>query len=261
MGLGVSVWSVASPGTPRKTEAATMAGEDADFHRRDLREAIAGGDAPSWTFFVQVMPFADAADYRFNPFDLTKVWPKGDYPLIEVVVVTVDVLVFIDEQEAQAGEQAVAQDGGADAVTRARILFGSAQAPGRLADHFAEVHRLATLDRNRVAGAGEAHREPVQRLHRDAGRVGADQRPQAAADFAGGGAVVCEHHDRFGQHHAFAQEPGDAMHDDLGLPGARAGEHEVIAFERCGDDGLLLRVGEVGEDAAVRGLGGPLSRW
>ena len=42
------------------------------------------GDAPEWTFYVQVMPFADAADYRFNPFDLTKVWPKGDYPLIEV---------------------------------------------------------------------------------------------------------------------------------------------------------------------------------
>ncbi len=39
---------------------------------------------PEWTFSVQVMPFADAADYRFNPFDLTKVWPQGEYPLIEV---------------------------------------------------------------------------------------------------------------------------------------------------------------------------------
>jgi catalase len=65
-------------------EAERMAGEDADFHRRDLQRAIAGGDAPEWTFSVQVMPFAEAADYRFNPFDLTKVWPKGDYPLIEV---------------------------------------------------------------------------------------------------------------------------------------------------------------------------------
>jgi catalase len=65
-------------------EAERMAGEDADFHRRDLQRAIADGDAPEWTFYVQVMPFADAANYRFNPFDLTKVWPKGDYPLIEV---------------------------------------------------------------------------------------------------------------------------------------------------------------------------------
>lgn len=67
-----------------EADAARMAGEDADFHRRDLSEAIKNGDHPSWTYYVQVMPFADAADYRFNPFDLTKVWPKGDYPLIEV---------------------------------------------------------------------------------------------------------------------------------------------------------------------------------
>ncbi|MEU5208189.1 catalase [Streptomyces sp. NPDC020742] len=65
-------------------DADRIAGEDGDFHRRDLHEAIAGGNAPSWTLYVQVMPFADAPDYRFNPFDLTKVWPHGDYPLIEV---------------------------------------------------------------------------------------------------------------------------------------------------------------------------------
>ncbi|MFJ9466943.1 catalase [Streptomyces caniferus] len=65
-------------------DADRIAGADGDFHRRDLFEAIDGGNAPSWTLYVQVMPFADAPDYRFNPFDLTKVWPHGDYPLIEV---------------------------------------------------------------------------------------------------------------------------------------------------------------------------------
>ncbi len=70
-------------GTP-EDEAARLAGEDADHHRRDLREAIASGDAPEWRLEVQVMPFADAEGYRFNPFDLTKVWPHGDYPPIEV---------------------------------------------------------------------------------------------------------------------------------------------------------------------------------
>ncbi|MBO3103062.1 catalase [Cellulomonas fengjieae] len=64
--------------------AAQLAGSDADHHIRDLYEAIEGGDFPSWTLSVQVMPYADAAEYRFNPFDLTKVWPHGDYPLIEV---------------------------------------------------------------------------------------------------------------------------------------------------------------------------------
>ncbi|GAU65208.1 putative catalase [Streptomyces sp. NBRC 110611] len=65
-------------------EADRLAGTDADIHRRDLYEAIEGGNHPSWTLYVQIMPFEDAADYHFNPFDLTKVWPHGDYPLIEV---------------------------------------------------------------------------------------------------------------------------------------------------------------------------------
>jgi catalase len=67
-----------------------IAGEDADFHIRDLSEAIAREEFPSWTLSVQVMPYADAASYRFNPFDLTKVWPHGDYPLIEVGTMTLN---------------------------------------------------------------------------------------------------------------------------------------------------------------------------
>jgi catalase len=64
--------------------ARAMTAEDPDHHLRDLYEAIARGDHPSWTLHMQIMPFAEAADYRFNPFDLTKVWPHDDYPLIEV---------------------------------------------------------------------------------------------------------------------------------------------------------------------------------
>ncbi|MFJ2439134.1 MULTISPECIES: catalase [unclassified Streptomyces] len=65
-------------------EAAVLASEDPDSHQRDLREAIERGDFPSWTVQVQIMPAAEAATYRFNPFDLTKVWPHGDYPPIEI---------------------------------------------------------------------------------------------------------------------------------------------------------------------------------
>ena len=65
-------------------EADLIAGQDPDAHRRDLFNAIASGDAPEWRVKVQIMPFEDAADYRFNPFDLTKVWPHSDYPEIEV---------------------------------------------------------------------------------------------------------------------------------------------------------------------------------
>jgi catalase len=67
-----------------------IAGEDADFHIRDLSEAIDREEFPSWTLSVQIMPYADAATYRFNPFDLTKVWPHGDYPLHEVGTMTLN---------------------------------------------------------------------------------------------------------------------------------------------------------------------------
>ncbi|MCB1925858.1 MAG: catalase [Gammaproteobacteria bacterium] len=71
-------------------DADRLAGEDADYHRRDLFEAIADGNHPSWTLKVQIMPFADAEHYRFNPFDLTKVWPHADYPLHDVGRLTLD---------------------------------------------------------------------------------------------------------------------------------------------------------------------------
>jgi catalase len=71
-------------------EAAEMAGKDADYHRRDLFEAIAGRDYPSWTLSVQIMSYANARTYRFNPFDLTKIWPHADYPSHKVGAMTLN---------------------------------------------------------------------------------------------------------------------------------------------------------------------------
>jgi catalase len=67
-----------------QAEADAMAAEDPDFHRRDLRNAIDAGEAPEWRLQMQIMPFEEAADYRFNPFDITKIWPHEDYPPITV---------------------------------------------------------------------------------------------------------------------------------------------------------------------------------
>ncbi len=65
-------------------EAAELVGKDRESSQRDLYEAIERGDFPRWIMYVQIMPEADAAKVPYHPFDLTKVWPKGDYPLIEV---------------------------------------------------------------------------------------------------------------------------------------------------------------------------------
>lgn len=64
--------------------AAKLAGEHPDYHTEDLFNAIENGDFPAWRLYVQIMPFEDANTYRFDPFDVTKVWSQKDYPLIEV---------------------------------------------------------------------------------------------------------------------------------------------------------------------------------
>jgi catalase len=67
-------------------EAEKIVGKCRESHQRDLYNSIENGDFPRWILFVQIMPEQDAAKYRFHPFDLTKVWLKKDYPLIEVGV-------------------------------------------------------------------------------------------------------------------------------------------------------------------------------
>ena len=69
-----------------QAEADKLAGENPDYHTKQLFETIERGEYPKWTFSIQLMPEAEAAHYRWNPFDLTKVWPHADYPLIEVGV-------------------------------------------------------------------------------------------------------------------------------------------------------------------------------
>ena len=67
-------------------EAAAMKGIDPDFAQRDLVTAIDNKDFPKWALKIQVMTQEQAKQSPFNPFDLTKVWPHGDFPLIDVGV-------------------------------------------------------------------------------------------------------------------------------------------------------------------------------
>jgi catalase len=67
-------------------EAEAIIGKDRESHQRDLYDSIEKGDFPKWTLKVQIMPEADAAKVPYHPFDLTKIWPHQDYPLIEVGV-------------------------------------------------------------------------------------------------------------------------------------------------------------------------------
>jgi catalase len=67
-----------------REEAEIMKGKDPDHATRDLFEAIKRGEYPTWRVEVQIMTPEEAAKYRFNPFDVTKVWPHADVPLITI---------------------------------------------------------------------------------------------------------------------------------------------------------------------------------
>ncbi|HAR38360.1 MAG: catalase [Bacteroidetes bacterium GWD2_45_23] len=65
-------------------EAGAVIGSDRESHQRDLFEAIGNGDFPKWKMYIQIMTEEQAEQMSYNPFDLTKVWYKGDFPLIPV---------------------------------------------------------------------------------------------------------------------------------------------------------------------------------
>jgi len=67
-----------------REEAGALAGSDPDFATRDLYNAIKNGDFPAWKVYAQIMTADAAKTYRFDPFDITKVWPHDDYPLQEL---------------------------------------------------------------------------------------------------------------------------------------------------------------------------------
>jgi catalase len=124
-------------------EAAHLAGTDPDHAQRDLFNAIASGDFPRWDVFIQVMTASEATDWEartgWNPFDLTKVWPYGDFPKIPVGVLELN--RNPDNYHAHV-EQA--------AFSPANIVPGLGYSPdkmlqGRLfAYHDAQLYRVGT---------------------------------------------------------------------------------------------------------------------
>ena len=108
-------------------EASKIAGSDLDHHRRDLFESIAKSDFPKWNVQLQVMPEADAETYSMNPFDLTKVWPHKDYPLIEVGVLELNrnpenYFAEVEQAAFEPGNMPPGMGTSPDKVLQARLL-------------------------------------------------------------------------------------------------------------------------------------------
>ena len=71
-------------------EADTLAGTDPDYSQRDLLHAIEQGDFPAWNVNIQVMKESEIDNFKYDPFDLTKVWPHAEFPLIPVGTMTLN---------------------------------------------------------------------------------------------------------------------------------------------------------------------------
>jgi len=114
-------------------EAEAIIGKDRESHQRDLFESIERGAFPRWTLSVQVMPEREASSVPYNPFDLTKVWPHADYPLIEVGIMELNRNPenFFAEVEQSAFNPAAVVPGigfSPDKMLQARLFsYGDAQ--------------------------------------------------------------------------------------------------------------------------------------
>ena len=140
-------------------EAAQIVGKSRESYQQELFGAIAKGAFPKWKMFIQVMPELEADKARFNPFDLTKVWPHKDYPLVEVGVLELnrnpDNYFAEIEQAAFSPSNIVTGIGfSLDKVLQARI-FSYADA---------HRHRLGT---HYEALPVNAPRCPVHHYHKD----------------------------------------------------------------------------------------------
>ncbi|UJR83039.1 catalase [Sandaracinus amylolyticus] len=149
-------------------EAQELVGRDRESSQRDLFEAIERGDFPRWTLFVQIMSEEQARTWRQNPFDLTKVWPHADFPLIEVGVLELNrnpENVFAEVEQAAFSPANVVPGIGfsPDRMLQARLFsYGDAQRYRLGVNH----HQIPV----------NAPKCPVHSYHRDGqGRVDGNQ--------------------------------------------------------------------------------------
>jgi catalase len=141
-------------------EATRLAGDDPDWATRDLFDNIEQGNFPRWNVYVQIMPELEAEHYRWNPFDLTKVWSHKDYPLIEVGVMELNrnpQNYFVDiEQAAFAPSNVVPGIGHSpDKMLQARIFS------------YADAHRYRLGVNNEMLPPNHARAAEVRNYQRD----------------------------------------------------------------------------------------------
>ncbi|OSP55248.1 catalase [Pseudoruegeria sp. SK021] len=141
-------------------EAETLIGKTRESYQEDLYTAIDSGEFPKWTLFVQIMPETDAEKVPYNPFDLTKVWPHGDYPLIEV-----------GELEMNRNPENYFQMVENAAYSPSNVVPGIGYSPDKMLQarvfSYADAHRYRLGTHYEMLPANVAKAAKVQHYHKD----------------------------------------------------------------------------------------------
>lgn len=125
--------------------AVELAGINPDYSTEDLFQNIQNGNGPSWTFKVQVMPLEDAPSYRWDPFDLTKVWPHADYPLREVGKLKLDrnptnYFAEVEQASFSPAHMVPGIEASPDRVLQFRLFAYDDAARYRIGGNYLQVH-------------------------------------------------------------------------------------------------------------------------
>lgn len=140
-------------------ESAELIGKDRESHQRDLFYSIKKGDYPKWRMMIQVMTEKQAEKTSYNPFDLTKVWPHGEFPLMEVGIL-----------ELNKNPENYFQDVEQSAFSPANVVPGISHSPDKMLQFrifsYADAHRYR-LGVNYENLPVNKPRVPVNTYHRD----------------------------------------------------------------------------------------------
>ncbi|WP_339516622.1 catalase [Pseudomonas sp. RL_15y_Pfl2_60] len=140
-------------------EAEAVVGKSRETTQEDLFGSIEKGDFPKWGFFIQVMTEEQARHTSFNPFDLTKVWPHGDFPLIEV-----------GELELNANPENYFAEIEQAAFSPSNVVPGIGFSPDKMLQarvfSYADAHRYR-LGTHYEALPVNAPKSPVHHYHKD----------------------------------------------------------------------------------------------
>jgi len=148
-------------------ESTELIGIDRESHQRDLFDAIERNDFPQWKFYIQVMTEAQAEQFRWNPFDLTKVWPHADFPLIEVGIIELNrnpTNYFAEVEQAAFSPSAVVPgiSYSPDKMLQARLMS------------YADAHRYRVGNNYQTLPVNAPH-VPVNNTQRDGAMATAEQ--------------------------------------------------------------------------------------